>query len=38
MFNYIDDDLEMTSSDEDDGLYSESDNESDSKSDSDSNN
>ena len=38
MFNYIDDDLEMTSSDEDDGLYSESDNESDSESDSDSNN
>ena len=29
MFNYIDDDLEMTSSDDDDGLFRESDNESD---------
>ena len=28
MFNYINDDLEMTSSDDDDGLYSESDNDS----------
>ena len=34
MFNYINDDLEMTSSDDDDELYSESD----SNSDSDSNN
>ena len=38
MFNYIIDDLEMTSSDEDDRLYSESDIESDSDSNSDSNN
>ena len=38
MFNYINDDLEMTSSDKDDGLYSESDSESDSDSNSDSNN
>ena len=37
MFNYINDDLEMTSSDEDDGLYSESDSESVSDSNSDSN-
>ena len=37
MFNYINDDLEMTSSDEDDGIYSESDSESDSESVSDSN-
>ena len=37
MFNYINDDLEMTSSDEDDGIYSESDSESVSESDSDSN-
>ena len=28
MFNYINDDLEMTSPDEDDGIYSESDSES----------
>ena len=32
MFNYINDDLEMTSSDEDDGLYSESDSDSNSDS------
>ena len=32
MFNYINDNLEMTSSDEDDGLYSESYSESDSDS------
>ena len=32
MFNYINDDLEMTSSDDDDGFYSESDSESDSDS------
>ena len=38
MFNYINDDLEMTFSDGDDELYSESDSESDSDSDSDSNN
>ena len=38
MFNYINDDLEMTSSDDDDELYSESDSESDSDSDSDFNN
>ena len=38
MFNYINDDLEMTSSDEDDGLHSESDSESVSDSNSDSNN
>ena len=38
MFNYINDDLEMTSSDDDDELYSESDSESDSDSDSDSSN
>ena len=40
MFNYINDDLEMTSSDDDDDdeLYSESDSESDSDSNSDSNN
>ena len=38
MFNYINDDLEMTLSDEDDGLYSESDSESVSDSNSDSNN
>ena len=28
MFNYINDDIEMTSSDDDDGLYSESDSDS----------
>ena len=28
MFNYIDDELEMTSSDDDDGLFSESDSDS----------
>ena len=33
MFNYINDDLEMTSSDDDDELYSESDSQSDSDSD-----
>ena len=38
MFNYINDDLEMTSSDEDDGIYSESESESVSDSNSDSNN
>ena len=38
MFNYINDDLKMTSSDEDDGLQSESDSESVSDSNSDSNN
>ena len=38
MFNYINDDLEVTSSDENDGIYRESDTESDSDSDSDSNN
>ena len=38
MFNYINDDLEMTSSDEDDGIYSESDSESVSDSNSDSDN
>ena len=38
MFNYINDDLEMTSSDDDDGLYSEWDSESDRESDSDFNN
>ena len=38
MFNYVNDDLEMTSSDEDDGLYCESDSESVSDSNSDSNN
>ena len=38
MFNYINDDLEMTSSDEDDEIYSESDSESVSDSNSDSNN
>ena len=38
MFNYINDDLEMTSSDEDDEFDSESDSESDSDSNSDSNN
>ena len=38
MFNYINDDLKMTSSDENDGLYSEADGESDSDSNSDSNN
>ena len=38
MFNYIIDDLEMISSDEDNGLYSESDSESVSDSYSDSNN
>ena len=38
MFNYINDDLEMTSSDDDDGLYSEWDSESDRQSDSDFNN
>ena len=38
MFIYVNDDLEMTSSDEDDGIYSESDSESVSESDSDSNN
>ena len=37
MFNYINDDLEMTSSDENDGLYSEADGKSDSDSNSDSN-
>ena len=38
MFHYINDDLEMTSSDDDDELYSESDSESDNDCDSDSNN
>ena len=38
MFNYINDDLEMTSSDEHDGLYAESDSESVSDSSSGSNN
>ena len=38
MFNYINDDLEMTSSDEHDGLYTESDSESVSVSSSGSNN
>ena len=38
MFNCINDDLEMTSSDEDDGLYSEFDSESVSDSNIDSNN
>ena len=38
MFNYINDDLEMTSSDDDEGIYSESDSESVSDSNSDSNN
>ena len=38
MCNYINDDLEMTSSDEDDGIYSESDSESVSDANSDSNN
>ena len=38
MFNYINDDLEMTLSDEDDGIYNESDSESISDSNSDSNN
>ena len=38
MFNYINDNLEMTSSDEDDGIYSDSDSESVSGSNSDSNN
>ena len=38
MFNYINDDQEMTSSDEDDGIYSEFDSESVSDSNSDSNN
>ena len=38
MFNYINDDLEMTSSDEDHEIYSESDSESVSDSNSDSNN
>ena len=38
MFNYINDDLEMTSSDEGDEIYSESDSESVSDSNSDSNN